>query len=99
MRLEATIKRYIGDSSERPPMPGDLLDDGTAITPGDLPAGSSFFLEDTGLIRRWTGQVWTEGFPEPRNEELQVQLAILAELRAVREEARTGLPVLINELG
>lgn len=99
MRLEASIKRYIGDSAEMKPRPGFVQDDGTTLTAQDLPPGSSFYMEDTGLISRWTGQIWTEGFPELRNEELQVQLAILAELRAAREEARTGLPVLTNSLG
>lgn len=96
VRLETTIKRYIGLSTEAKPRPGITLDDGTEISDKDLPAGSSFFEEDTGLVSRWTGIVWTEGFPEPRNEELQVQLAILAEIRAVREETRIGLPVLTH---
>ena len=99
MRLEATIKRYVGDSSETKPTPGWPQADGTTLLATDLPAGSSFLEEDTGLVSRWTGYIWTQSFPEPRNEELTVLLAILAELRAMREEARTGLPVLTNILG
>ena len=98
MRLESSIKRYIGLSTEQKPRPGITLDDGSEISAKDLPAGSSFFEEDTGLVSRWTGSIWTAAFPEPRSEELQVQLAILAEIRAVREEARSGLPVLTNSL-
>lgn len=98
MRLESSIKRYIGLSTERKPRPGLTMEDGVVVTLSDLPAGSSFFEEDTGLVSRWTGLVWTEGFPEVRSEELQIQIEILSELRAARTEARTGLPVHTNSL-
>ena len=74
-----------------------LLDDGVTELQGwELPAGSSFYEEDTGFISRWTGQVWTEPFPEQRSEEVQILIAILEEVRAAREEARIGLPVLTH---
>ena len=97
MRLEATIRRYIGDSSETKPRPGILLDDGTTIAEADLPPGSSFLEEDTGLVSRWTGLRWSVPVAES-TEELEVLNQILAELRASREESRTGLEVLTNHL-
>ncbi len=96
MRLEATIKRFIGDSSERKPQPGEKLEDGTTLDLGDLPPGSSFLEEDTGLIARWNGQRWSRPVNESKDE-LDVLNQILAELRDAREESRTGLPVLSNQ--
>ncbi len=96
MRLESTIKRWIGDSTETKPRPGVEQPDGTTLEAWELPAGSSFYEENTGFISRWTGQVWTAPFPEPRSEEVQVLIAILEEIRAAREEARIGLPVLTH---
>ncbi len=95
MRLEATIKRFIGDSSERKPMPGEKLEDGTVLL--DLPAGSSFLEEDTERIARWNGQRWSKPVHESKDE-LDVLHQILAELRDAREESRTGLPVHTNHL-
>ena len=97
MRLEATIKRYIGDSSETKPRPGILLEDGTTLTVADLPVGSSFLEEDTGLVSRWMGLRWSVPSSEPK-EELEALNQILAEMRAQREETRIGLPVLTNHL-
>ena len=46
MRLETTIKRYIGSSTEQKP----------ELAQSD--AGSSFMEENTGRIARWTGREW-----------------------------------------
>lgn len=97
VRMESSIKRYIGHSSEQKPRPGALLEDGTVITFEDLKVGSSFLEEDTGFISRWTGIVWSEPVVEAA-EELEVLNQILAEMRAAREEARIGLPVPTNHL-
>lgn len=96
MRLETSIKRYIGDSSERKPLPGELQADNTILLATDLPSGSSFFEEDTGFVSRWTGYVWTTAPPERATEELTVLKEILSLLEATREEARTGLGPVVS---
>ena len=101
VRLETTIKRFIGLSRDR--FAGRVsLEDGSTFSTDEIPAGSSFFESDTGLTRRWTGSGWTEAFPEPENEELKVLVdisrAILVELRAARTESETGLPVETSSL-
>ena len=93
------IHRYIGDSFERKPMPGEKLEDGTTIDRTgnkSIPAGSSFLEEDTGRIFRWTGQRWVAPpvpQPDPRID------VLLDEIQALREELTTGLPVPTNALG
>ena len=99
MRLETSIKRYIGDSSERKPRPGELQDDGTTLLATDLPSGSSFFEEDTGFVSRWTGYVWTTVPPERPTEEVTILKEIRDLMRAAREEGRTGLPSLTHSNG
>lgn len=93
VRLESTIKRYIGGAGDVKPRPGITLPDGILITAAELPVGSSFLEEDTGLISRWTGVNWTVALPEMDAVSNILLAEILHELRATREEARTGLPV------
>lgn len=71
VRLEGTIKRYIGVSTDEKPME-------------DVPAGSSFLEEDTGLVWRFNGG-WRVPPPDERMADLLQ--AILAELVAIRERA------------
>ena len=70
VRLEGSIKRYVGYSSDTKP----------DLEPRD--AGSSFLEEDSGLISRWTGRTWT--LPEKPAEERWLQ-AIYGELVRIRE--------------
>ena len=64
IRLEASVKRYIGLSTDAKPTVGTSYD-GTVITDNDLPAGSTFLEEDVFLadgtqrIARWNGKKWT----------------------------------------
>lgn len=53
MRLETTIKRFIGNSTEQLP----------ELEQRD--AGSTVLLEDTGKVVRWTGKAWV---PETHEE-------------------------------
>lgn len=94
VRLETTIKRYIGHSGDLKPRPGVVLDDGSTIS--DLPAGSSFLEEDTGRVYRWTGAIWSAA--EGSDEQTLLLAEILAEVRALREEASSGLPVVTPSL-
>lgn len=91
VRLEATIKRYIGHSTDTRPRPGVSQPDGTTLKIADLPPGSSFLEEDTGRVFRWDGTFWAAA----PVDETQVELlaAILREFRALRAELGTGLPV------
>lgn len=60
VRLESTIKRYIGNSTDPKPTFGVVID-GVEITSADLPVGSSFMEADTGHIYRWSGTQWQFG--------------------------------------
>ena len=82
VRLEGTIKRWVGLSSDVKPALG-LQADGSTITSADLPAGSSFMESDTGRIYRWDGASWTVSLPV--DEQLYVLEAILSELKEFRQ--------------
>lgn len=62
VRLESTIRRYVGLSTDRKPFVGVNLPDGAGVsatlTALDLPPGSSFLETDTGAIWRWNGMTW-----------------------------------------
>ena len=90
MRLETSIKRYIGSSTEQKPFPG-LTVEGVEVKAGDLPPGSSFLEEDTGRIYRWTGGSWAA--PPLSDPATDLISTVLVEVRALRKEIRTGLPV------
>lgn len=84
--LETTIKRFIGDSSDVKPALGKQVanaanEDAATVTSRDLPAGSTFFEEDTGDIWRWNGVQWT--LPA-RDYALQDEM--LEQLKAIRRE-------------
>lgn len=61
VRLEGSIKRWIGLSTDTKPEPGQFSPDGEELTSAELPAGSSFLESDTGLIYRWNGHDWLPG--------------------------------------
>jgi len=86
-RTDVTIHRWMGDSHEPKPLPG-LQTDGVVVD--SIPAGSSFMEEDTGRIYRWNGLRWNGPVAD---EDDGGNAIILAEIRALRKEIRTGLPV------
>lgn len=88
--LETTIKRFIGHSSDPKPTIGrqvhdaQTTDDSTTV-PKDLPAGSTFFEEDTGDIWRWNGAQWKLPLVEDSQREVMQGLTLLnEEIRLLR---------------
>lgn len=84
--LETTIKRFIGLSGDRKPTIGLQPADSQTVDPlttvvKDLPAGSTFFEEDTGDIWRWNGFNWT--LPQT---DASISYALAKELLALRKE-------------
>ena len=77
VKLEASIQRYIGLSSDQKPGPHT---DGTSVPPG-----SSFLETDTGKIYRFSGTETGWVFFQPANEELALLQLIYVELRQLRE--------------
>lgn len=66
VRLEGTIKRFIGSSTDEKPRPSAQYgNDGQPNVDRDLPPGSSFLEADTGLIYRWNGLEWVAPAPGP----------------------------------
>ena len=90
VRLEGSIHRYVGLSTDAKPRPFAGGDANSAPLAGDmgegqtLPAGSSFLETDTGLIYRWDGVSEWSATP-PADDNGQLLAAILAELTAIRE--------------
>lgn len=86
-RLEGSIKRWIGKSSDTKPYPGQVLsqDNGpdVVLTANDVPRGSSYLETDTGRIYRWSGTEWT--YTVPADEQAEYLQAILFELASLRE--------------
>lgn len=71
VRLEATIKRYIGLSTDIKPYPGLIrLEDGVETAESDIPPGSSFLATDTNEVWHWNGLEWVIG-KSPEVQELQ----------------------------
>lgn len=89
VRLEGTIRRYIGLSTDTKPFIGQPMtrDDGTSFTLAsqDLPAGSSFLETDTGRIYRFDGSTnWT--YHVPTDDQLQVLQAILFQVTELKNK-------------
>ena len=82
VKLEGSIKRYIGLSSDPKPFLG-FQQDGTTTTDYDLPPGSSFLESDTGYLYRWTGTAWSR--PGGEDSHLALLELIYAELHELRE--------------
>ncbi len=91
--LETNVKRFIGDSHERKPRPGDTMPDGYVLTTNDMPAGSSFLEEDTAFVSRWDTIRWSTPVPEGPTQDTILLASILTELRDARLERQTGLPI------
>lgn len=64
-RLEGSIQRWLGLSSDTKPGTGSQPD-GSTIALVDIPVGSSFLESDTGTIYRWTGTAWVAPAPDQR---------------------------------
>ena len=81
VKLEGTIKRFIGLSTDTKPRPGGFVD-GNAIE--TIQPGSSFLESDTGRIFRWDGSDWTYPTSASSDVGVDVQLAMLQELQLIR---------------
>jgi hypothetical protein len=72
-KLEGSIKRWIGLSSDR--KPGTGVDaEGVTVLASDIPPGSSFLETDTGQIYRWTGTAWIAPTIDTRIVDLLTQI-------------------------
>ena len=89
VKLESTIKRWFGDSTDPKPAPGLVQANGNTIGVADVPVGSAFFEEDTGRVYRWNGSSWT--IPSVQDETLLVLEEILLEQRAIRSGIELAL--------
>lgn len=85
VRLEGTIKRYIGLSTDAKPNPAyGAGPDDASLTKTDVLPGSSFLESDTGKIYRYDGTEWRYGGPAENPQELLLA-ALLLEVRELRE--------------
>ena len=66
VKLEGTIRRYIGLSSDHKPYTFPL-DTGEEKPPD----GSTFLEGDTGVVFRWSQDTWWPQTPEGRAQEIQ----------------------------
>ena len=89
--LEGSIKRWIGLSTDTKPAPGQTqfdprLNTSNVLVAADIPVGSSFLEQDTGLIYRWNGlDAWARSSPAEPSEQLYVLEALLVELTQLRQ--------------
>ena len=81
-KLEGSIHRYIGLSTDAKPVVGQTIE-GNDVTSQDIPAGSSFMETDTGRIFRYDGADWQVFIAEDAQQ--QVLEMIYAELVTIRE--------------
>lgn len=84
VRLESTIKRFTGLSTDKRPEPRTL---GGRMNEGEpLPPGSVFYELDTGKEYRWDGGLW---FPMPDVANLLLdQRPLLEDIVNVLKEVR-----------
>ncbi len=89
VRLETTIRRYIGLSTDVKP---DGVDAGGISRVNLLPAGSSFLETDTARIYRWDGQHWTYAIDGDESASLLAEiLAALVHLCELQEATVASL--------
>lgn len=88
VKLEASIRRWIGLSTDTKPFVGTQAD-GLVVAATDLPPGSSFLETDTGRIYRYDGDNWTVVIPE--DVAAQRHSEVLVMLAAIRETIIEGL--------
>lgn len=89
-KLEGSIKRWIGLSSDTKPGTG-TDSEGVTVLSSDIPVGSSFLESDTGTIYRWMGTGWIAPAADGRIVELLTQ--ILDEARRERIVQEIALDV------
>lgn len=83
VRLEGSIRRWVGLSTDEKPYVGLQIDGVTITTATDIPPGSSFLESDTGRIYRWSGNEWR--LPQAATDDhLLVLQALLSEIRELR---------------
>lgn len=86
VKLEGSIKRFIGLSSDTKPE-REGADSFGNPTGAMLPPGSSFFETDTFRIARWNGIQWTYEAEDTRiTDRLDTLIAEIRELKAVHLE-------------
>lgn len=83
VRLEGTIRRFIGRSTDRKPRPGVQQPDLGTISHDELLPGSSFLESDTARVYRWSGSEWIADETEDAHAALLG--AILTELQTITE--------------
>lgn len=83
VKLETSIKRFIGLSSDTRPTPYKL--GGTMAEGETLPIGSVFFEMDTGREYRWEGGIWFlwPNLAELLDAQLTVMRLIYTEIQAI----------------
>ena len=88
VRLETTIRRYIGASTDEKPIYED------AVSRDPVPNGSSFLEEDTGQLYRLNWPVWNKINPDDTSE-------VIGQLREVNRRLETfsaSLGIIIGRL-
>lgn len=83
VRLEGTIKRWIGESTDTKPTEG-------------VPPGSNFLETDTGRIYRWDSSIWTVYVPA--DSQVVVLDAIHLELMRTRIMLERALGIDTDDL-
>lgn len=90
IRLETSIRRFIGLSADEKPVPGGRrLEDDHLYTAADIPAGSTLLETDRGWLWHFNGEAWVRAVPDTSLEAWAS--AILAELASIREAIIDGL--------
>jgi len=82
VKLEGTISRYIGLSTDDKPGKGKV-GEGLEIIEQEIRAGSSFLETDTGRIWRYDGQDWQ--FHIPEDAQLHLLELIYGQLHTINE--------------
>lgn len=92
IRLEGTIKRYLGESTDTKPQSGEPY--GRDATIETIPVGSSFLETDTGRIYRWDGEGWVAYIPS--DAQAFYLRAILLELQQLNRQLELATGVLVS---
>ena len=89
VKLESTIKRYIGLSTDDKPTPGEYSDAAARVlTAEDVPPGSTF-KDDRGRISTWNGSDWHE--PSAAADTVTAIVEAIGELRLEVAQLRIGM--------
>ena len=88
VRLETTIRRYIGASTDEKPIYED------AVSRDPVPNGSSFLEHDTGELYRLNWPVWNKINPDDTSEVITQLREVNQRLEAFSEQ----LVLIVNKL-